>query len=342
MTRADRDGAELLLAAAVWLLPAGRQDWGRAMCAELAAVDGRPARWQYALGCTKALVTQPAALRRVGYPLLMIGALVAVLVSTRGIGYPPLRWGVVAVVANLVTLAWWGRRPGPLGPVAGGRAPRLARAGGYLLVGGLTAAFAGSVGTHGPAVEQARSGVPFFAVLLTSYLVGLLALTARRTAATGRVLAGGVGAGVAAAVLWLAAVLVAPPIPVDITSALVLVAAAMLAAAVVNSGRRGGTAPSVLAALAAGTLALLLIFLAVGLLASFGPATVIPRLVPAALSPADNLANSRNEIQDPYVALLALAGLTASLLSIASLAAAHSRRTATPTARPLHLGSLYT
>jgi hypothetical protein len=328
VSRVGRDGAELLLTGAVWLLPVGRRDWGQAMRAELAAVEGRPSRWQYALGCTRALVTQPAVLRRVGYPLLMIGALVAVLVWTRGIGYAPLRWGVVAVVANLVAVAWWGRRPGPLGPVGSGRAAQLVRAGGYLLVGGLTAAFAGSAGTHGPAAEQARGGVPVFAVLLTSCLVGLLALTARRSIATGRVLASGVGAGVAAAGLWLAAVLVAPPIPVDVTAALVLVAAAMVAAGVANSGRRGGTAPSVLAALAAGTLALLLIFVAVGLLSSFGPATVIPRLVPAALSPADDLANSRDEIQDPYVALLALAALTASMLSIASLTAARPRRIA--------------
>jgi hypothetical protein len=272
-------------------------------------------------------VIQPAVLRRVGYPLLMIGALVAVLVQTRGIGYAPLRWGVVAVVANLVAVAWWGRRAGPLGPVRSSRAAQLVRAGGYLLVGGLTVAFAGSAGTHGPAVEQARSGVPVFAVLLTSYLVGLLALTARRCAATGRVLVSGVGAGVAAAGLWLAAVLVAPPIPVDVTAALVLVAVAMAVAGVVNAGRRGGSAPAVLAALAAGTLALLLIFVAVGLLSSFGPATVIPRLVPTALSPADDLANSRHEIQDPYVALLVLAALTAILLSIASLAA--TRRIAT-------------
>jgi hypothetical protein len=54
---------------------------------------------------------------------------------------------------------------------------------------------------------------------------------------------------------------------------------------------------------------------------------VIPRLVPTALSPADDLANSRHEIQDPYVALLVLAALTAILLSIASLAA--TRRIAT-------------
>jgi hypothetical protein len=53
------------------------------------------------------------------------------------------------------------------------------------------------------------------------------------------------------------------------------------------------------------------------LLSSYGPARLIPDLVPAALTPADDLANSRIEIQDPYVALLFLSCLLAFALSAA-------------------------
>jgi hypothetical protein len=52
------------------------------------------------------------------------------------------------------------------------------------------------------------------------------------------------------------------------------------------------------------------------LLSSYGPAWLIPDLVPAALSPADDLANSRVEIQDPYVAMLFLAALVLTIASI--------------------------
>jgi len=67
-------------------------------------------------------------------------------------------------------------------------------------------------------------------------------------------------------------------------------------------------------------LAPLLVFVDVLLLSSYGPAWLIPDLVPAALSPADDLANSRVEIQDPYVAMLLLACLCAVVLTIASIA----------------------
>ena len=43
-----------LLARAVRGLPDERAEWGTAMCAELARVTGRPARWAFALGCARA------------------------------------------------------------------------------------------------------------------------------------------------------------------------------------------------------------------------------------------------------------------------------------------------
>jgi hypothetical protein len=51
-----------LLRLATRLLPAGRQEWGRAMEAELAALDR--GRWSFALSCTRAVVSRSATLPR--------------------------------------------------------------------------------------------------------------------------------------------------------------------------------------------------------------------------------------------------------------------------------------
>jgi hypothetical protein len=109
-----------------------------------------------------------------------------------------------------------------------------------------------------------------------------------------------------------------------------LTTVAMAAAVWANAGVRGSNERGLLAALCAGTVTMLLVFVLVVLLSSYGPPRLIPDLVPAALSPADDLANSRIEIQDPYVALLFLAGLLAVALCIASIA---TRRPAPATDR---------
>jgi hypothetical protein len=78
-----------------------------------------------------------------------------------------------------------------------------------------------------------------------------------------------------------------------------------MAVAVLVAPRRSPMA-ALRAALLAGTTAALLMFNAVVLLASYGPAKLIPALVPMALTPADRLANSRIELVDPYLWLLLL------------------------------------
>jgi hypothetical protein len=56
------DAARSLLARVVRWLPAHRSDWGLAMLAELDRVEGRTARWRFALGCARVAVS--AALTR--------------------------------------------------------------------------------------------------------------------------------------------------------------------------------------------------------------------------------------------------------------------------------------
>lgn len=319
-------GPDRVLAVAVRLLPAARRDWGRAMRAESAVIEPGRERWGYAMGCLRVVLAQPAVLRAIGYPMLAVAILGAVLRWSGGIAYAPLRWGVVAVVALLLGVAWWGRRPGVLGPVGLGRPARSVRAGGCLLVGGMTAAFASAVGTHGPPDEQARAAVPLFAILLTSYLVGFLALTAHRTAATGRALVTAVAAAFAAAGIWLALQFAFPPLPANIGGSLMAMTLAIVAVLLAAAKPGSGARDAVLAALCVSLLTPLLVFVGVALASSYGPAWLIPDLVPAALSPADDLANSRIEIQDPYVAMLFLACLSALALTVASVAG--RRRTA--------------
>jgi hypothetical protein len=314
-----RDGAGRLLALAVRLLPPARRPWGAAMQAELAAIESAGQRWRFAAGCVRVVVTRPAVLRRVGYPLLMAGVLAVTLWWTSRIGYPPFRWGLVSVVAVQLVLAALGRVRGPLGPVGEGWTARVVRAGGYLLLTAWTVSLTAFMLTQDPG--EMAGGMPIFGLLLTSYLIGALTLTAQRSAATRRVLIAGVGGGGAAATLFTVGAFVTPPIPADLTPALELLALAMLAAAA--AARTGGAQRSLLAALCAGTVAAILIGTALMLLSTYAPPSLIPDLAPAALSRADDLAQSRQELQDPYLWLLLLGAVTAVAQSIAARPTVH-------------------
>jgi hypothetical protein len=289
------------------------------MAAELAIIGPGRSRWAFAAGCAGVVATQTPVLRRVGYPLLMIGVLAATLGWTAPIGYAPLRWGLVGLVGTLVLVAWSGRRAGPLGPVGEGRAARGLRAGGYLLISALAVEAVVFMGrAHNPD-DKARYGVPIFTVMFVGYLLGFLALTARRSTATTRTLVAGMVAGGAAAVGWTVAVVVAPPIPPDVTPAIMLIALGMgVAAAVAN--RRAGAQTGLLAAVCAGTVAALLILNVVGVLSAFGPSRLIPDLAPAALSRAEDVAQSRIELGDSYLWLVLFGWLIAVLQCVASLA----------------------
>ena len=151
-------------------------------------------------------------------------------------------------------------------------------------------------------------------------------MTARRSQATGRILVAGLGVGVAAAA-WTVTVVLAPPIPDDATPAVELVIIGMAVAAAAAGGGHGALG-RVLAAACAGTVAALLIVDVVAVLTAFGSPRLIPDLAPAALSRADDLAQSRIELLEPYLLLLLFGALIAVALGVASLA---TRGRATPT-----------
>jgi hypothetical protein len=323
------DSASWVLAAAVRLLPPQRHQWGMAMRAELAGIDEGRQRWRFALGCVRVVATRPAVWRRLGYCLLSLAVVAAAARGTARVWYAPLHAELIGMVAILVLVAWWGRAR-PFGPVSVGRTARWVRAFGYLLVGVWAAKIVADMAGHLNNPDSQVPEAPIMAAVCLAYLIGLQAVTARWSQATGHVLMAGLGAGVAAAAAWTVTVVLAPPIPDDATPAVELVVIGMAVAAATAGGGRNGAIGRLLAAACAGTMATLLIVDVVAVLTSFGGSRLIPDLAPVALSRADDLAQSRIELVEPYLLLLLFGALIAFALGVASLA---TRRRATPTTR---------
>jgi hypothetical protein len=193
------------------------------------------------------------------------------------------------------------------------------------VVGALAVAFATSVGTHGSPREQATFGLPIFMLVLTFCLLAVLTLTAERTGVSGPALATGALTSLGVAGWWLAVQFAFPPIPASIGGAVVATGFGIGAVVFLGARRDDGAQETLLAVFGVAAVTPLLIFAELLVLSDYAPARLIPNLVPAALSPADNLANSRIEVQDPYVALLLLAGLAAIALTAAGLAGRRPR-----------------
>jgi len=141
--------------------------------------------------------------------------------------------------------------------------------------------------------DKAGEGGPVFGVLLAAYLAAFL---------YGRPRLSAVGAGIAAAVLWLAVVAVVPPVSL---------AVAVIAVAVGGVASLWLTRQPVMALAAAMSSALLITTVAWALV-TYGPQRFVPLLdVPGAANP---LLESRIEAADPYVGLLAVGALLAVML----------------------------
>ena len=112
-----------LLSWAVRQLPARREEWGRAMQAELAALE--PAdRWRFALSCTRAALSRPATLKWL--PAALWSSRAVVLAA--GIPVVSVRLEAFAMLALLAAVAWGSRR---FGPVAASGTARLVSAAGW-------------------------------------------------------------------------------------------------------------------------------------------------------------------------------------------------------------------
>jgi hypothetical protein len=318
MTPPDQDFSARLLSGVVQLMPPRRRDWGRAMQAELAAIDARPDRREFAIGCARAAAADPHLLRGAVHLLVVLGTLGTVLAWIAAIDFLPLEVILYVVVPVLAAVCWTARRAGMLGPAGSGVTAWLLRGGGYLLAGGIAAA--GLAHRHPATLEAADdgTGVLVFSVIGAGILLAVPTVWSRRSAATTRVLITGLGSGLNAALIWVVVVLVVPPIPATVGWALVATGLAGVIAAAANSGRAGSTAGCLLATLLATTTTLLLIFAGVVLLARFGPDSVIPAITPHAL-PGHEISESRIEIVDPYVLVIVLGGLAATTLAAAGV-----------------------
>jgi hypothetical protein len=226
---APADRAASLLAHVVRGLPAERAEWGEAMCAELAGVQGSRARWGFGAGCAKAAlamrlrasITAPgrggARLRAM---LLAAVAASLALVAYGLVRYPGLRSGSgtwAAAAAFLVLM---------LGYVAvalalsRGTTARATSARHYGLVGGLVvgAAWLMVVAPIAPAeIEKNLVFVPLAIALLGPAAVAGLAARASRDAraATAAALWSGLVGGLLAFIIWVTATYVRDGRPYD-------------------------------------------------------------------------------------------------------------------------------
>ena len=318
MTPTGQDWPARLLAGTARVVPAGRRDWGRAMQAELAAVEGRPDRWSFAWGCVRAAAAQFHLLRGAVHLLVALGTLVTLLAWATTVDYPPLTWILYVVASVLTAVCWEARRAGMLGPIGDGATAWLLRGCGYLIAGVIAAVAV----THAhPATLEATdagTGLLAFTIIPASFLIGFTTVLAKRSAATRRVLVTAAGSGLAATAAWLVVVVVAPPIPASTGLALTLTGAAAVTAVLANAGRSSTTQGYLLAGLLAIVTTMALIFAGVVALAHWGPDRLIPNITPHAL-PGHRITESRIEIVDPYVLILVLGGLTAALLSLAAV-----------------------
>jgi hypothetical protein len=286
------------------------------MCAELDGVASQRDRWSFAIGCATTVARQFTVLRSLAYTVVTVAAVAGAAVWSIGIGYAPLRWGVMALVVALAAVITLGRLPGPLGPVARNRTAGLLRGAGFLVVAVAATGFIAHMRVRDNQIDEARYGVPIIGSMLLCYLVGLVAVTADRSIATGRTLRWGAATGIASAVIWLAASIAIGRVPISPGLAVELLLAAMPVAVLATAGRPG---QAWVALLVAGTVGTLLVVIELVVLATYAPARMIPDLAPAALTPADDLAQSRSELQDPYVLLFVIGALVGLILAITSM-----------------------
>ncbi|MFC7273097.1 hypothetical protein ACFQS1_03795 [Paractinoplanes rhizophilus] len=269
-------------------------------------------------------------LRGVLHLLVVLVALLAMLVWIATIDYPPLAAILYVVVPILAGVSWQARRAGMLGPTGDGVAAWLLRAGGYLIAAGIVAVSLAHAHLATLEAADAGAGVLGLTTITGSFLIGLAVVSAKRSAATAWVLVIGFGAGLAATVGWLIVVLADPPIPASVGWALTATGLAAVVAVLAGAGRSDSTAGALLAGLLAVTTAMGLIFVAVLLLAHWGPDRLIPDITPHAL-PGYRISESRIELVDPYVLILFLSAVAATALGLAAVV---TRRPVAGVSRP--------
>ena len=252
---------DLLLSAAVGLLPEGRRYWGRAMRAELASVEPGPARWRFSLSCVRATLANPLAAFTLARRLLWLGVLVTTVLIAMNISFGYLRGEALLMVAALGGVAWLARSSWAFGPAAPDRVARALRTGGFALIAAHVVIGINQMRVsppiyvdYTPRVADATTEVIVVSTILTIYLVALARVTARGSDIAASTVTAGAGVGVLGALLWTAATMIFPSLPDAMGPALLTVLAAAVTAGVWTA-RRSGVRQAIVATLCAATTA---------------------------------------------------------------------------------------
>ena len=116
--RHDGDTPARLVAAVADRLPANRREWGSAMVAELAQIDGRTRRWRFAAGALRVLLVPPTHRGRPVAVALVGLAVAAAMTASAAFEVPTLAvfaatFGLLLCAGATVAAAHWpSRRPG--------------------------------------------------------------------------------------------------------------------------------------------------------------------------------------------------------------------------------------
>jgi hypothetical protein len=243
------------------------------------------------------------------YLLLAAAAVAVVVVATSHVAYSPLRVALIALVVVLSTVTAAGRFPLGLGPVAGSVAARIVRLVGVVLAGFGAAGAVLGLAQGGTSSERAFSGIPLYTVVLAVYLTAFLAVTSREGRLPPRAMLTSVGLGLLAAALFAAAVPVLPP-------GLVWLAYLLIAAAAAAAGRLTRPAEiGAFAALLAIVTACQALFFAAAVLYQYGPDAWMPYAGPGPLTLQAQAEQNRAEAIDPYVGLLLIGAVAATVLT---------------------------
>jgi hypothetical protein len=277
------EAPSFLLSRVARLLPADRQDWGRAMQAELAGIGPASERWRFTLGCTRAVLSRPAVIAKVGWCASLAGLLAAAAALAVEIPFDSIRREAIAMVAFLAGLFWLTRRPQLFGPVASNRTAQLVLAAGLAAGAAKVLIFLNDLRRmpDGPDFATSTTLVVVWTLTLTVYLLALVRATSRRAAIPTRSLATGAGVGAGATALWLLAIVLWPSLPSSSAPEVfaMTVAAEVALALELRSGRIGLASSLVTGVLAAATTALL-----IGVLLD-GPLPALTRWVPNSAPP---------------------------------------------------------
>lgn len=204
MNRAGRDPADRLLAFAQRLMPPSRAEWGLAMAAELAQIEGETDRARFAVGCLRVALWQGPLWKIIG-SLTAQATAVAIAVASGLTG--SFVGEVIGLVLALPPALWWlGRDTGRFGQAGAPRVARIVRLVGYATVAVCLVVTVGFMTVNipqGGSVAAATVWLGIVTLLLTCYLFTVLAATAARAALPARMVAASAAIGAIAVPIWL-------------------------------------------------------------------------------------------------------------------------------------------